>query len=126
MEAAEREGRAPIDPKDLVSQEDMEGMDPNQLLVVTTGSQVSKPYMTTARIRLSYSHSVQYFLSRQLETFLNVLQAEPRAALSLASRGASPLLRLNPSDLILYSAKASTIVHACIWLLTQMLSCIMA
>ncbi len=36
-----------------------------------------------------------------------VLQAEPRAALSLASRGASPLLRLDPSDLILYSAKVS-------------------
>ncbi|CAL8471521.1 g11063 [Coccomyxa elongata] len=70
LEAAQREGRAPIDPKDLVSQEDMEGMDPNQLLIVTTGS-----------------------------------QAEPRAALSLASRGASPLLRLDPSDLILYSAK---------------------
>lgn len=41
LEAAQREGRAPIDPKDLVSQEDMEGMDPNQLLIVTTGSQVS-------------------------------------------------------------------------------------
>lgn len=43
LEAAEREGRAPINPKDLVSQEDMDGMDPNQLLVVTTGSQVGKP-----------------------------------------------------------------------------------
>lgn len=36
-------------------------------------------------------------------------QAEPRAALSLASRGASPLLRLDPSDLILYSAKVSAL-----------------
>lgn len=43
LEAAEREGRAPINPKDLVSQEDMDGMDPNQLLVVTTGSQVGDP-----------------------------------------------------------------------------------
>jgi mRNA degradation ribonuclease J1/J2 len=42
LEAAQREGRAPIDPKDLVSQEDMDGMDPNQLLVVTTGSQVRR------------------------------------------------------------------------------------
>ena len=33
------------------------------------------------------------------------MQAEPRAALALASREASPLLRLTQSDLILYSAK---------------------
>lgn len=33
------------------------------------------------------------------------LQAEPRSALNLASREASPLLRLNPTDLLLYSAK---------------------
>lgn len=33
------------------------------------------------------------------------LQAEPRAALSLAARGASQMLKLDPSDLILYSAK---------------------
>ena len=36
------------------------------------------------------------------------MQAEPRAALSLASREASHMLRLDKSDLILYSAKAST------------------
>ncbi len=34
-----------------------------------------------------------------------VAQAEPRAALSLASREASSLLRVNKSDLVLYSAK---------------------
>jgi hypothetical protein len=33
-------------------------------------------------------------------------QAEPRAALSLAARGESPILKLSPSDLVLYSAKA--------------------
>lgn len=33
------------------------------------------------------------------------VQAEPRSALNLASREASPLLRLNPTDLLLYSAK---------------------
>ena len=33
------------------------------------------------------------------------MQAEPRAALSLAAHEASSLLRLTPSDLILYSAK---------------------
>jgi hypothetical protein len=36
---------------------------------------------------------------------VSAVQAEPRAALALASREASPLLRLTPSDLILYSAK---------------------
>ena len=40
LEAAHREGRAPFDPKELVPQEDMDAMDPNKLLVVTTGSQV--------------------------------------------------------------------------------------
>ena len=33
------------------------------------------------------------------------MQAEPRAALSLAARGESPLLKLSASDLVLYSAK---------------------
>ena len=33
------------------------------------------------------------------------LQAEERAALSLAARDASHMLKLHPSDLILYSAK---------------------
>ena len=33
------------------------------------------------------------------------LQGEPRAQLSLASYNASPLLRLRPSDLLLYSAR---------------------
>lgn len=32
-------------------------------------------------------------------------QAEPRAALSLAAHGASPTLKLGPSDLVIYSAK---------------------
>jgi hypothetical protein len=40
LEAAHREGRAPFDPKELVAQEDMDSVDPNKLLVVTTGSQV--------------------------------------------------------------------------------------
>lgn len=70
LEAAFQEGRAPIDPRHLVPQSAMDDMDPNELLVVTTGS-----------------------------------QAEPRAALSLASRRASHLLKLRTSDLLLYSAK---------------------
>ena len=36
---------------------------------------------------------------------LLTVQAEPRAALSLAARDASHLLKLQSSDLILYSAK---------------------
>ena len=70
LEAAWREGRAPMDPRDLVPQSAIDDMDPNELLIVTTGS-----------------------------------QAEPRAALSLASRDASHLLKLRNSDLLLYSAK---------------------
>ncbi|KAL4452436.1 hypothetical protein ABPG75_008098 [Micractinium tetrahymenae] len=70
LEAAAREGRAPFDPKDVISAADMDQYDPNELLIVTTGS-----------------------------------QAEPRAALSLAAREASHLLKLQSSDLVLYSAK---------------------
>ncbi|KAL4450117.1 hypothetical protein ABPG77_010786 [Micractinium sp. CCAP 211/92] len=70
LEAAAREGRAPFDPKDVISAADLDQYDPNELLIVTTGS-----------------------------------QAEPRAALSLASRDASHLLKLQSSDLVLYSAK---------------------
>lgn len=36
-----------------------------------------------------------------------MLQAEPRAQLSLASRSASQNLKISPQDLILYSAKVS-------------------
>ena len=70
LEAAHREGRAPINPKDLVPSSAIDDMDPNELLVVTTGS-----------------------------------QGEPRAALNLASRDASHMLKLRNSDLLLYSAK---------------------
>jgi len=70
LAAAARVGLAPFDPADLVSPADAAGMDPSELLVVTTGS-----------------------------------QAEPRAALALAAHGASPVLKLGPSDLVLYSAK---------------------
>ena len=41
LEAAHREGRAPFDPNELVDQSDMDSVDPNKLLVVTTGSQVA-------------------------------------------------------------------------------------
>jgi mRNA degradation ribonuclease J1/J2 len=70
LQAAQREGMAPMDPRELVPQSAIEEMDPNELLIVTTGS-----------------------------------QAEPRAALALAAREASHLLKLRSSDLVLYSAK---------------------
>lgn len=39
-QAAQREGRAPFDPKDVIDAADLDDYDPNQLLIVTTGSQV--------------------------------------------------------------------------------------
>lgn len=39
LEAAHREGRAPFDPKELVPVHEINGMDPSELLIVTTGSQ---------------------------------------------------------------------------------------
>ncbi|KAG9155963.1 hypothetical protein Leryth_012040 [Lithospermum erythrorhizon] len=70
LEAAFKDGKAPIDPSTLVKVEDIDGYAPKDLLIVTTGS-----------------------------------QAEPRAALNLASFGSSHSLKLNKEDLILYSAK---------------------
>ena len=40
LEAAHREGRAPFDPRELVPVHEINGMDPSELLIVTTGSQV--------------------------------------------------------------------------------------
>ncbi|GLC70675.1 hypothetical protein PLESTF_001020600 [Pleodorina starrii] len=39
LEASWRDGRAPFDPKELVQPEELRHMDPNQVLIVTTGSQ---------------------------------------------------------------------------------------
>jgi hypothetical protein len=38
--APAREGRAPIDPKELIAAEALPEVDPNQVLIITTGSQV--------------------------------------------------------------------------------------
>ena len=43
LEAAHREGRAPFDPRELVPVHEIGGMDPSELLIVTTGSQVPPP-----------------------------------------------------------------------------------
>ena len=39
LEAAMRDGRAPIDPRELVPVSQIDAMDPNELLIITTGSQ---------------------------------------------------------------------------------------
>lgn len=70
LDAAWKDGKAPIDPSTLVKIEDIDSYSPKDLLIVTTGS-----------------------------------QAEPRAALNLASYGSSHSLKLSKEDLILYSAK---------------------
>nr|KAJ0228057.1 hypothetical protein LSAT_V11C100032530 [Lactuca sativa] len=70
LDAAWKDGKAPIDPSTLVKVEDIDGYAPKDLLIVTTGS-----------------------------------QAEPRAALNLASFGSSHFFKLSKEDLILYSAK---------------------
>ncbi|KAI7986596.1 Ribonuclease J [Camellia lanceoleosa] len=70
LDAAWKDGKAPIDPSTLVKVEDIDAYAPKDLLIVTTGS-----------------------------------QAEPRAALNLASYGSSHSLKLNKEDIILYSAK---------------------
>ncbi|KAG9447156.1 hypothetical protein H6P81_013284 [Aristolochia fimbriata] len=70
LDAAWKDGKAPIDPSTLVKVEDIDAYAPKDLLIVTTGS-----------------------------------QAEPRAALNLASYGSSHTLKLTKDDVILYSAK---------------------
>ncbi|CAK9141080.1 unnamed protein product [Ilex paraguariensis] len=70
LDAAWKDGKAPIDPSTLVKVEDIDAYAPKDLLIVTTGS-----------------------------------QAEPRAALNLASYGSSHSLKLTKEDVILYSAK---------------------
>lgn len=70
LDAAWKDGNAPIDPSTLVKVEDIDAYAPKDLLIVTTGS-----------------------------------QAEPRAALNLASFGSSHSLKLSKEDIILYSAK---------------------
>ncbi|GAV56539.1 Lactamase_B domain-containing protein/RMMBL domain-containing protein/Myb_DNA-bind_4 domain-containing protein [Cephalotus follicularis] len=70
LDAAWKDGKAPIDPSTLVKVEDIDAYAPKDLVIVTTGS-----------------------------------QAEPRAALNLASYGGSHSLKLSKEDQILYSAK---------------------
>ena len=43
LEAADANGRAPFNPKDLVPQSEIDTIDPNKLLIVTTGSQARNP-----------------------------------------------------------------------------------
>lgn len=41
LEAAHNEGMAPFDPRELIAPSDLDAHDPNEVMVVTTGSQVS-------------------------------------------------------------------------------------
>lgn len=41
LEAAANEGMAPFDPRELIPVAELDSHDPNEVLVVTTGSQVS-------------------------------------------------------------------------------------
>ena len=70
LEAAKKAGLAPIDPDSLVPADEIDNVNPNELLIVTTGS-----------------------------------QGEARVQLSQAAFGGSRLITLQPSDLLLYSAK---------------------
>ncbi|XP_019175499.1 PREDICTED: uncharacterized protein LOC109170789 isoform X2 [Ipomoea nil] len=94
LDAAWKDGKAPIDPSTLVKAEDIDSYAPKDLLIVTTGSQVS-------------NIDAFYAFANCILVYLNLLlcQAEPRAALNLASYGSSHSLKLSKDDLILYSAK---------------------
>ena len=41
LEAAHNEGMAPFDPRELIAATDLDAHDPNEVMVVTTGSQVN-------------------------------------------------------------------------------------
>ena len=58
LEAAALEGAAPFDPKELIPVSDLESHDPNQVLIVTTGSQVSFP-ASSSQQRLSQANFCQ-------------------------------------------------------------------
>ena len=40
LEAAHNEGMAPFDPRELIAATDLDAHDPNEVMIVTTGSQV--------------------------------------------------------------------------------------
>lgn len=58
-------------------------------------------------MHLLLRHTNQLICPKKLGDLLTIslVQGEPRAALSMASQNASPLLKLLPSDLLLYSAR---------------------
>ena len=78
--------------------EDIDAYAPKDLLIVTTGSQVSQ---------FRCFKMLKSFILLKLcgLTLVLLYQAEPRAALNLASHGSSHLFKLSKEDIILYSAK---------------------
>ena len=64
LEAAEKVGRAPFSPAELVPVNDLEEHDPNKILIVTTGSQVRLGWRVYLRGSLS-AHSSQVNVLKQ-------------------------------------------------------------
>lgn len=87
--------------------EDIDAFAPKDLLVVTTGSQVSCLFPLYATIRYVRTMN-KYIIVAYLRC--KTCQAEPRAALNLASYGSSHSLKLTKEDVILYSAKVIRII----------------
>ena len=103
---------------------DIEDMDPRKVLIVTTGSQVRMIIQDTPMIILIKFFQNKSKRKKKLEAFNRLaleavgkiscdfnfrfmtLQAEPRAALNLASQSLSENLVIRPDDMILFSAKA--------------------
>ena len=84
--------------------EDIDAYAPKDLLIVTTGSQVSQ-----FRCLALFTSSFYWIVMARMWLYLLLCQAEPRAALNLASYGSSHSLKLSKDDIILYSAKVMSI-----------------
>jgi len=91
LEAAWQDGRAPIDPKDLIAPEQLKDYDPNQVLIVTTGSQ-AEPRAQLSMAAREASHTLKILPEDLILYSAKVIPGnEPRVARmlnSLAAQGA--------------------------------------
>lgn len=109
LEAAKTDGRAPFDPKELISQNDLDQYAPNgkarcpPCLLLLAGALVGMIDLRPVACLIPPTPS----FPRRAELLIVTTgsQAEPRSQLNMASKEASALLKLSPEDLILYSAK---------------------